>query len=261
MSDTSRSQNDDDPVLRRIARILDAKRRDNEEALGALRAVDRSWDKLNKEVDQEIGKEFDLLGAEERAVKAARERLDKPTATGLASGTGAAPVRGAAAERAAEAPSVRDSLDESIRSVELRGSSMRSAHTALTRFSALTRESLETLREELAAEPPELRAAVRVAGIEPPEPVDGGGDRTPPTPRPPTTSTPLEEVRGIGPKRAEKLRAAGIPDLEAFLRTDTGKLVEIASLDADVAKEDARRVLAKIRAAAGRGGKGKGGSS
>jgi predicted flap endonuclease-1-like 5' DNA nuclease len=127
---------------------------------------------------------------------------------------------------------------------------MRSAHTALTRFSALTRESLETLREELAAEPPELRAAVRVAGIEPPEPVDGGGDRTPPTPRPPTTSTPLEDIRGVGPKRAEKLRAAGIPDLEAFLRTDSAKLVEIAGLDADVAKEDARKVIEERRAAA-----------
>jgi len=250
VSDARRGPNDDDPVLRRIARILDAKRRDNEEALGALKAADRSWDKLSKEVDQEIGKEFDLLGAEERAVKAARGRLDKPTTPGLASGTGATPVRGAAPERAAEAPSLRDSLDESIRSVELRGASMRSAHTALTRFSALTRESLETLREELAAEPPELRAAIAVAGIEPPEPVAGGGDRPSPTPRPPATSTPLEHVRGIGPKRAEKLRAAGVPDLEAFLRTDSAKLAEIAGLDADVAKEDARRALEESRAAA-----------
>lgn len=266
MSEPRRPQNDDDPVLRRIARILDAKRRNSEEALGALKSVDRSWDELNKEVDQAIGTEFDLLGAEERAVKAARGRLERfqgeiPGREEMGEEEAeeeAEPARRRAADRAAAAEAIRDSLDESVRAVELRRESMRSAHTAVTRFAELTRESLETLREELSAELPEIPSAVPVAGIELPEPEGDDGER-PPAPRPPrTTSTPLEHIRGIGPKRAERLREAGIPDLEAFLEADAAKLVEIAGFDADVAKEEARRVLEEHLRSAGEGERGKG---
>lgn len=62
---------------------------------------------------------------------------------------------------------------------------------------------------------------------------------------PPPTSTPLEVVRGIGPARARLLRAAGIKDLETFLRTDTAKLVEIAGFDAHAAKREAEKALKK----------------
>lgn len=274
MSDPRRPRTDDDPVLRRIARILDAKRRDNEEALGALKSVDRSWDELNKEVDQAIGTEFDLLGAEERAVKAARDQLEPfeegvpETEEGMEEGgemmNEAEPARRRVADRAAVIETIRDSLDESVRAVELRRESMRSAHTAVTRFAELTREGLETLREELSAGLPEIPAAVPVAGIELPEPEDGDGDggERPPAPAPPrATSTPLEHIRGIGPKRAERLRDAGIPDLEAFLEADTAKLVEIAGFDADVAKEEARRVLEEHLESDGEGEGGGGGGS
>jgi len=250
MSDIRKALEDDDPVVRRIARMLDAKRRDNEEALGALKAADRSWDRLNKEVDQEIGKEFDLLGAEERAVKAARDRLDGGEVVGVPPVVRGREVGTAAQPPSTPPPSLKDSLDESLRSVEERGKSMRAAHTAVTRFAKLTRDDLESLRGELATDPPDVVAAIPVAGIELPEPSGGGGGPTPAIPRP-TTSTPLENIRGIGPVRADRLRAAGIPDLEAFLRTDTAKLVELAGFDADVAKEEARKVLEEVLASRG----------
>jgi hypothetical protein len=58
-------------------------------------------------------------------------------------------------------------------------------------------------------------------------------------------STPLEAIRGIGPARARKLRAAGIADIETLLRTDTAKLVEIAGFDAHEVKREAERALKK----------------
>jgi hypothetical protein len=71
-------------------------------------------------------------------------------------------------------------------------------------------------------------------------PPDKPGEPQPPKP---TTSTPLEKIRGIGPARARILRAAGIKDIEAFLRTDTAKLVEIAGFDAHAAKREAEKTL------------------
>lgn len=61
-----------------------------------------------------------------------------------------------------------------------------------------------------------------------------------PAPPPSTTSTPLENIRGIGPAKARKLRAAGIKDVETLLKTDTAKLVEIAGFDAKVKREAAK---------------------
>ncbi len=77
MSEETRAKLDDDPVCRRIARILDAKRRENEKVLGALKAVDDAWEGLNKEVDAAIGTEFDLMEVEREAVLAAKKRLKK----------------------------------------------------------------------------------------------------------------------------------------------------------------------------------------
>ena len=66
----------------------------------------------------------------------------------------------------------------------------------------------------------------------------------------PGTSTPLENVRGIGPVRAKRLRAAGIPDLEALLNTDMKTLVKIMGFDAHVSREEAEKLLKAARAAA-----------
>lgn len=66
----------------------------------------------------------------------------------------------------------------------------------------------------------------------------------------PGTSTPLENVRGIGPVRAKQLRAAGIPDLEALLNTDMKTLVKIMGFDAHVSREEAEKLLKAARAAA-----------
>jgi predicted flap endonuclease-1-like 5' DNA nuclease len=63
------------------------------------------------------------------------------------------------------------------------------------------------------------------------------------------TSAPLETIKGIGPKTAEKLRAAGIPDVETFLRTPGEKLVEVAGFDADVMRGEADKALKASEAA------------
>jgi predicted flap endonuclease-1-like 5' DNA nuclease len=62
-------------------------------------------------------------------------------------------------------------------------------------------------------------------------------------------STPLEHVKGIGPKTAARLRDAGIPDVEALLRTSGERLVEIAGFDADVVRRAAREAIRKSAAA------------
>ncbi len=76
------------------------------------------------------------------------------------------------------------------------------------------------------------------------------GCRDPREKPPLDSSTPLEHVRGIGPKRAARLREAGIVDLESLLRADTDRLVEILGFDIGPTREEAERVLAEHRAVA-----------
>jgi len=63
----------------------------------------------------------------------------------------------------------------------------------------------------------------------------------------PTGSTPLENIRGVGPVTAGRLRAAGIDDIETLLRTPSSRLVEIAGFDADVVRREARDSLERAR--------------
>jgi hypothetical protein len=51
-------------------------------------------------------------------------------------------------------------------------------------------------------------------------------------------STPLENVKGIGPVMASQLRQAGIPDLETLLRTPGERLVEITGFDIEVVRRE-----------------------
>lgn len=50
----------------------------------------------------------------------------------------------------------------------------------------------------------------------------------------PQTSTPLENIKGVGPKTAAKLRSTGIKDIEALKETDTKTLIELAGTDKKV---------------------------
>ncbi|PWV61192.1 helix-hairpin-helix domain-containing protein [Plasticicumulans acidivorans] len=54
----------------------------------------------------------------------------------------------------------------------------------------------------------------------------------------------LEDIRGIGPVIAARLRAAGIADVDALLQTDTATLVRLAGLDAEVLRREAARAQA-----------------
>ena len=61
----------------------------------------------------------------------------------------------------------------------------------------------------------------------------------------PGTSTPLETIRGVGPRTAARLRAAGIADVEALMRTSAAKLIELAGKDAHVLKRHVEQARAK----------------
>jgi predicted flap endonuclease-1-like 5' DNA nuclease len=97
-------------------------------------------------------------------------------------------------------------------------------------------EAGETIRADVVLARREIPLAVRaratvIFGERTRPPVDTSG------------STPLERIKGIGPKTADKLRAAGIPDVETLLRTPGERLVEIAGFDAEGTRREAERVL------------------
>jgi hypothetical protein len=60
-------------------------------------------------------------------------------------------------------------------------------------------------------------------------------------------STPLENIRGIGPVRAERLREAGIADVEALMRLPAARLIEIVGMDADVVRREAAEAIRRGR--------------
>jgi hypothetical protein len=329
----------DDPVQARLARILDAKRRDNADILSALKVAEDAWERLNKEVDTAIGQEFDLISSEQTAVLAARDRLDGPNTdpeeknfvfagrvfdatskTGLpqitvrvlrerdqtgdplavaitdAAGAyraivppeqldpsgEATPIRVEAIAAGAVRPvalkrislvltsggveqvdlpvkrsrtvaanlaageSARDSLEATIETVQQRLESMKTAHTATTRFSDLTRDGLKALSAAMASDPPRLDPGPPPPPLPaPPEPGPGPGPAPEPGPEPPPRSTPLEEIPGIGERFADRLRAAGIPDVEALVETPVEKLAEILRSEelAKRALEGAKKLL------------------
>ncbi len=152
------------------------------------------------------------------------------------------------AARVSAAEAARDSIDETIASVERREESMKAAHTATTRYADLTRDGLRELSDAMAADPPPIPPSVPITGVEPAPPAPG--PVTPPAPpappEPPTTSTSLEKIDGIGPRLAEKLRDAGIPDVETFVRTKFETLAEILGEErAKAALEAAKKLLAE----------------
>jgi hypothetical protein len=71
----------------------------------------------------------------------------------------------------------------------------------------------------------------------------------PPAPRD-RTSTPLENIKGVGPKTAAKLRATGIKDVEALRKTKTEKLIAFAGTDKKVIKAAKAKSRAKTKSRA-----------
>jgi hypothetical protein len=140
--------------------------------------------------------------------------------------------------------SARDSLEATIATVQQRLASMKAAHTATTRFSDLTRDGLKELSAAMSTDPPVIDIGDRPAT--PPEPDPGPGPEPDPGPEPRPRSSPLEEIPGIGERLADRLRAAGIPDVEALVETPVEKLAEILRSEelAKRALEDAKKLLA-----------------
>ena len=144
--------------------------------------------------------------------------------------------------------SARDSLEATIATVQQRLASMQAAHTATSRFSDLTRDGLKELSAALASEPPVVVIDDQPAPPAPaPEPVPQPAPEPEPAPEPGTRSTPLENIPGIGDKFADRLRAAGVPDVEALVETPIEKLADILG-SADLAKRalvGGKKVLAQ----------------
>jgi hypothetical protein len=61
----------------RIKNIIESKRNENEEVVGTLKALESSWNELNKKFDEEIKAEFDLMAVEEQAIERAKSLLQK----------------------------------------------------------------------------------------------------------------------------------------------------------------------------------------
>jgi len=84
MSETRLPELDVDPVSRRLRRIVDAKREENEAALGALDRLEANWEDSNKEIDQEINTEFEFMALEQQAADEAVRDLGEQRAKPIA---------------------------------------------------------------------------------------------------------------------------------------------------------------------------------
>jgi hypothetical protein len=69
---------DTDPVVRRIQRVLDRKRLDNERAIGAIEGVEGSWEAMNKEIDVAVDADFVVARADLEALERTKTELRKP---------------------------------------------------------------------------------------------------------------------------------------------------------------------------------------
>ncbi|GAX60136.1 phage portal protein [Candidatus Scalindua japonica] len=61
----------------RLKNIIDSKSKENEEAIGRLKALETSWADLNDDLEKEIKNEFDNMALEERSTNRALNLLDK----------------------------------------------------------------------------------------------------------------------------------------------------------------------------------------
>ena len=156
---------------------------------------------------------------------------------GSSASTSACAAGGGIEDRITAAEAARDSVEETVQFVERRLESMRAAHTATTRFADLTRDGLRELSNAITGDPPPIPSSVDIVGIEP---------LTPPEP---LWSTSLEELEGIGPKRADTLRTAGIPDVETLVRTKPDRLVAILGRERTKDTLDAAERLLRRRGA------------
>ena len=99
------------------------------------------------------------------------------------------------AARVSAAEAARDSIDETIASVERREESMKAAHTATTRYADLTRDGLRELSDAMAADPPPIPPSVPITGVEPAPPPRRPRDPAGSPGRPPEPPRHLDVAR------------------------------------------------------------------
>jgi hypothetical protein len=291
-----RKSDTNDPICGRLAAIIEDKRHDNDEAIGSLKTLESKWKSLNKELDVDIGAEFNLADVERTEALTAKDKLDKVTvlpsddgfvlggrivdqqkkaglshvavrllrgkgtktevlAETVANQTGgfavlvpkallrepgaatesirieavagpgmkpitvvekpiamksgkaetieiALPTTKKTADRLNAAKAFKDSVIQNLDGVEAKITSMKKAHTALTKFAELTRDGLRDLRSDLAAPAPRIAAAVPIGDLEPPRPIQAPVGV--PTPAEPAE---VKEDKGPAKKEAAKKRA------------------------------------------------------
>jgi hypothetical protein len=70
-----------DPVGKRLERIVEEKKATNEEALGRIKSIMDSWEKLNKTIETDIKDEFELMDLEKEALDEALGDLEENRTT------------------------------------------------------------------------------------------------------------------------------------------------------------------------------------
>ncbi|HEX2854235.1 MAG TPA: helix-hairpin-helix domain-containing protein [Opitutaceae bacterium] len=222
--------------------------------------------------------------AEEATKRAAeKEAAEKKSAAG--GQTAETPAAAARAAKAAEADAVNRLQGAGMRTSSQTGYESRGKGAEIRVYDAkqtLLHRETEPLNPKLGAidyreividdggscvpppgstdDPPPRAPAKPAATPRVPAPVASKPAAATPTPPPATekpatpapqdrASTPLENIKGVGPKTAAKLRATGIKDVEALKETKTEKLIEFAGTDKKVT-EAAKPKATKAKAAA-----------
>lgn len=64
-------------INERVRNIIEAKRKENESALGMLNALESSWDVLGKKMDEGIKEEFELIAVDVKAIERAKNLVER----------------------------------------------------------------------------------------------------------------------------------------------------------------------------------------
>jgi predicted flap endonuclease-1-like 5' DNA nuclease len=151
-------------------------------------------------------------------------------------------------ERLEAARALIDSVEGDEELVIECDNNIKEAHVNLTKLKDIGHDEIKTLKEELSIEPPEISFEYEEEefeieegeeALETGEQVQAEEEEKQKQKAPEEIKQvppiKLEDIKGIGPAAAKKLRDAGIKDVKAFSETDEAKLKEILGR-VDIAK-------------------------
>lgn len=138
---------------------------------------------------------------------------------------------------------LKDNVESDDEIVRLRFEDLKAADDVFNRRADVYLEEIKTLREELSVETPDLPPSFSLPSddrLELLTPSEGEVAETRVVPK----GTDLEEIDGIGPSRAKRLREAGVRDAETFMKRDEESLrMVLGDVDISVMKKDAEALV------------------